>query len=264
MLVPSDAADPSVNGSSGTGAVNANATSGVTAELKNEIQKIVMGIVREQVPRAVKSAISETVPDALKAIMADLQPKQEPATQATPASNPADQEKVTSKARIEALEKQLQAFQQRTSEAEGRARDAAMRSRVQAEVAKFLPASDPNHAAYMGLLYDLQKRFADQDGTPVVKMRREWGEEAVPLDAGIKELFEGELKHLVQHSKAQNLPTAGYRGAAGQPMGQPKPGPRFNPLLAEVASAIGEARPEIGRQLMGVANGEIPSNGTAK
>ena len=120
--------------------------------------------------------------DALSnAIMGKLEEFATVAAESSPqsqsASNPADQEKVTSKARIEALEKQLQAFQKQTQEAEGRARDAGLRSRVQAEVAKFLPANDPNHAAYMGMLYDLQKRFVDADGNPAVKFKREWGEE---------------------------------------------------------------------------------------
>jgi len=252
-----ESADSSVNGSSGTGAVNAsNVTSVVTAELKNEIQKIVMGIVKEQVPRAVKSAVSETMPDALRTVMGELQQKQ-PEPQATAVDNPVDADKITQKARIEALEKQLQSFQKQAQDADGRARDASMRSRVQSEVAKFLPASDPNHAAYMGMLYDLQKRFVEADGNPAVKFKREWGDEMVPLEQGVKELFDGELKHLVQHSRAQSLPPAGFRGANGQAISQAKPGPKFNPLLAEVASSIGESRPDFGRALMDAANGVV-------
>lgn len=252
-MITNDSADLSVNGSSGNGAVNANATSGVTAELKNEIQKIVMGIFKDQVPRAVKSAVSESIPEALKAVMGDLQPGKanEPASQAAQAGNAADPEKVTQKARIEALEKQLQAFQKRAEDSESRARDASMRSRVQSEVAKFLPANDPNHAAYMGMLYDIQKRFVDADGNPSVKFKREWGEENVPLEQGVKELFEGELKHLVQHSKAQNLPSAGFRG-----VGKPIPGmqvakgqPQLNPLDRDLIEAVAKDRPELAEAL---------------
>lgn len=228
-----DSSDPGVNGSSGNGAVKPDATSGVNAELKNEIQKIVMGIVKDQIPRAVRSAIGEAIPEALKAITPDLQSKN------TDAGDPAGSDKNTSKARIEALEKQLKDFQQQAKDSDERARSANLRGRVQSEVAKYLPASDPNHAAYMGMLYDLNKRFSEQDGNPTVKFKRDWGEDFVPLEAGVKELFEGELKHLVQTSKAGQLPATGNRGATGNPMANRPNGAQSNPLdrlLSDVAA----------------------------
>ncbi len=233
----SDAADPSVNGSSGSGAVNAsNATGGVTADLKNEIQKIVMGIFREQVPRAVKAAIGDALPDALRGLDLGTQDKPEKAT----SGNTADSDKTTQKARIEALERQLQDFQKQAKDAEARAKDSMLRARVQQEIAKYLPASDPNHDAYLGKLYDLDKRFGDGESGAFVKFKRDWGEEPVPLEQGVKELFEGQLRHLVkQPSKADSLPPGRHR-VTGQPMTNGKPAPRTNPLdemLSQVAAS---------------------------
>lgn len=242
----SESADPSVNGHSGSGAVNAgSATSGVTAELKNEIQKVVMGIFREQVPKAVKAAIGEALPEVMRSI-GELQ---QPALQANGASNSADAEKTTQKARIEALEKQLQDFRKQAQESETRAKDAALRARVQTEIAKFLPASDPNHAAYVSHLYDVTKRFGtDEAGNPVVKFKRDGGyEEQAALEVGVKELFESELRHLVQKPKVANLPAAGIRPAIGQPLANARNGAsRVNPIdrmMGDIASQIMRSQP---------------------
>lgn len=238
----SDSADPSVNGHSGSGAVNAgSASSGVTAELKNEIQKIVMGVFKAHVPNAVRAAIGEALPDAIRSL-GELQGNK-PEHRANGDSNPADAEKTTQKARIEALEKQLQDFRKQAQEAESRAKDERLRSRVQAEIAKYLPASDPNHAAYMSHLYDVTKRFGtDEHGNPIVKFKRDGYEDAAALDVGVKELFEGEYKHLVQRSQADKLPTSGIRSAIGQPMANGKPGPaRANPLDQMLSAAAASA-----------------------
>lgn len=238
----SDSASGSVNPQSGNGSVNPeNATGSVTAELKNEIQKIVMGIIPSQVQRAVKSALGEALPEAMKGI-AELQRPQS----ANGEGNNADAEKLSAKARIEALEKQLTDFRNQAKEAEAKARDAALRSRVQAEVSKYLPASDPHHAAYMSLLYDQAKRFADVDGNPVVTFRREGGyQEQVALEQGVKELFDTELKHLTQKPKLDKLPSAGSRGATGNPIpgrnaqnGANRPSPLDQMLSDAAASAL--------------------------
>jgi len=235
-------------------------SNGSAADIDAKINRAITGHMKRLETKMSQMFSGEAVGNAVMAQLeqiATMAAESTPAAAGTQASGSVDTDKITQKARIEALEKQLQSFQKQAQDADGRARDASMRSRVQSEVAKFLPASDPNHAAYMGMLYDLQKRFVEADGNPAVKFKREWGEEMVPLEQGVKELFDGELKHLVQHSRAQSLPPAGFRGANGQTIAQAKPGPKFNPLLAEVASSIGESRPDFGRALMDAANGVV-------
>lgn len=262
----SDAQGGGVTQPSGAGAGNPGSASDSVdvAALVNEAVNKALGArlkridLEGQITKAVETAIGK------------LQPAGERAPESTqPPGDNASDGKITMKAlqeQVANLQKQLQQQQKAAQEADARARDARARAEFQGKLAARIGADHPMLSTLMDSLYDVKKRVVDQDGRLVMKFIDQWGnEELKSLDEGVSALFDGEFKHLVQSSKASQLPPSGYRAANGQPIGsgQPKPGPKFNPLLAEVASAIGESRPEVGRSLMGVANGES-ANGTAK
>jgi hypothetical protein len=250
-----DAGDPSVNGSSGSSAVNAGSPSGgVTPELRNEIQKIVAGIVRDAVPRAIKSAVGEEIAPLREALSGLVPQKSENPTPV--AGNDASGEKLSLKAlheQIANLNKAIESERSARAKAEAGAKDARMRAEVERRLAAKLGSDNPLVSTLMDSLYDVKRRFVETpDGRLAVKFTDAGFDDFKSLDEGVDALFAGELKHLVQTSKAAALPPSGYR-VAGQPVPAAPKGMQVNPLLAEIANGIAKDRPELAPALAQMA-----------
>lgn len=224
--------DPSV-----TGGVNpGSAAGGVTPELRNEIQRMVAGIVRDAVPRAVKAAIGDSLAPIQDALAQKAQPQ--PQQQSEPGDG-ADS-RPTMKAlqdRIAKLEQGIEARDKKLAEADNKTRQMRLQNEVHQSFAKHLGADSPHLGPYVAHYLG---QFVDQDGRSMRKVLDEYGtEKFVPLEDAVGELFKGELKHLVQHSKADKLPQPhpGLRGAfrAPQQNGATAPQGRVSPFVAQFA-----------------------------
>lgn len=236
MSTESDAG--SVNSASGNGAVNPNATSGVTAELKNEIQKIVMGIMKDAVPRAVKQAVTEAVPAALESIAGDAM-KSAPQSKSDADGGTANDGRITMKAlesQIKDLTQQIAKRDEALQQERQRAIDSQMRSEVRDALSTQIGADNPNLPFIMDSLFDARKRFVQQDGQTFVRFKAEYGgdDDHVPLKDGIRRLVEGELKHAIP-SKTANLPPASMR-VRGNPVASQPNGKRS--ALDEILSVV--------------------------
>jgi hypothetical protein len=170
-------------------------------------------------------------------------------------SNETASGKLTMKAlqdQVSNLTKQLAQQQKAAQEAQAQAQDTRRRSEFHAKLAAKMGADHPMLGTLMDSLYDVKKRVVDSDGRLAMKFVDQWGnEELKPLDEGVNALFDGELKHLVQTSKAQSLPSAGFRG-----MGKPIPGmqtakgqPQINMLDRDLIEAVAKDRPELAETL---------------
>jgi len=184
------------------------ANGGVTPEMRNEFQKVVMGILKDAMPRMIKQSMSEVVPTLLEQVTAS-QPKEKPADKPEP-------EGKGEQARLKGLENTINELKQQLKqqgelvEQKEQARiDALMRTQVREAFAGVLGADNPNLGLVMDSYYDARKRFvAGPDGSPLVKFKSDFGdEEQVGLSDGMKRLAEKELKHLVA-PKTAALPTA--------------------------------------------------------
>lgn len=245
MFIPKrNAEDPTVSGSGAGGSVTASKT--IDDGLKNEIQKIVMGIFKEAVPRVVQQSIQASIPTMLDKI-AEEALKEAPSS-AQAAGNAADGEKPTMKAmqaRIDDLQKALQAQQQAAKEASVRERDVRNRNEVERQLTAKLGAGNPLIGTLMDSLYDVKKRFVEQDGRLTVKFNDAGYDDFKPLDEGIKMLFDGELKPLVQQSRVPQMPPNGINPRQfGQVVPQQQQSGqqpvRANPLLMGIAEVLHE------------------------
>lgn len=251
----SDAGAPSGNGASGNGAGTPSVGDNVdVAALVNEAVNKALGArlkridLEGQITRAVEAAIAK-----VPAQSAD-KPQEQPTA---PAGNDADAGKLSMKAlqeQVSNLTKQLQAQQKAAQEAEARAKDTRARAEFRAKLSAKLGADNPLLDPIMDSLYDVKKRVVESDGRLAVKFVDQFGNEDLkPIDEGVNALFESELKHLVQQSKAGNLPSAGYRPSAN---GKPIPGmqaakgqPQLNPLDRDLIEAVAKDRPELAEAL---------------
>jgi len=233
----SESAGGSVNSPLGTGAVNPDsATSGVTADLKAEMQKIIAGMMKDMVPRAIKASLTESLPQALAPMLEALQGRQE-TQKAAPAAagNHADDEgKLTLKAmadKLAALQSGIEKANKDREVSDTRLRDLRRETAIKSEFAKHLGADSPHLPAYTKLYGE---QFVDVDGQIVRKSKSDYGEEVLtPADAAIADLFKGDLKHLVVQDKSRGLPVSGFSTAGN---GQTRLPNGVPPLLAEVAN----------------------------
>lgn len=250
-----NADDPTVSGSSGASAVNTgSATSGVTAEMKNELQRIVAGMFKDMVPRAVKAAVSEVVPQALQSALGEVLPKPTESQSAPAGGDNASSEKLSLKAlqeQIAKLNQGIDAERRARIDAENKTREVRRISSVESAFAKHLGAESPHLKPYVA---HYLAQFDERDGQLGRKVTGQYGDEQfVPLDEAVGELFKGDLKYLVQSSKAPNLPATGFGQARGQAYVPPTQAQGkakgISPLMGEVLGAIAESRPEVAQQL---------------
>lgn len=259
---------------SGGNGIPSSASAGDTANGSGavntaEIEKLVNDVVSKAIGARMKRLnLEETI---AKAVESQLEKVAQHASVDKPADQPAANggesgERLNLKAldeRYRQLEQRFQQEQKARQEAESRARDARYRSEVQAELAKHIGADNPHLKPYMATLYDVEKRFGEENGQFGIKFKRDWGEEHVPLSTGVKELIDTELKHLVQQSKVRDLPPNGAGVVRGNPYQPPRPhgpqsqpGQRVNPLYATIADAVADHRPEVAQQIL--AAGVMP------
>lgn len=182
-----------------------NADASVTAEMKQEIQKVVMGIFKEAVPRLIQKAVSESIPAALDQI-AEKAIKEEPADPGK--GNPADAEqKLTLKALNEQIAKLTQGIESERkarTDAENQARDIRRLSEVESHFARHLGADSPHLKPYLA---HYSAQFSEHEGKVGRKTQDQYGvDQFVPLKDAVDELFKSELKHLTQQSRVGQLP----------------------------------------------------------
>lgn len=225
-----------------------------------ELKKLIHDTINDVLPKAVHARVTrteETLAELVKAELGKLssaqpQEKKEPAT---------DSEKLTLKAlqdQIAQLNKGIEAERKARSEAE----NAAVRTRKDAEVrshfARHLQGDAARHMdPYLKFYGD---DFQVKDGVVGRVVKGEYGDEQfVPVNKAVDDLFAGDLKHLIQQSKAGNLPPVGARGAQGQPVSRLQPSETRPFFMDEVVSELAKDRPEVASSLLQQA-----PNGTAK
>lgn len=211
----------------GSTVIEPNATGGVTAELKQEIQKVVMGIFKDAVPRLIKQSLTEALPSLVEQF--GTKPREDAAIKPGDADSGAtDPQRLSLRAlekQVNELNQQLKKRDEAIEQKEQQRIDAVMRSQVREGLAGVLGADNPNLGLAMDSLYDARKRFvAGQDGAPLVKFKSEYGseDEHLSLKDGLKKLAESELKHLMP-SRTGSLPNA-PGGRRGNPLAPPVSG----------------------------------------
>jgi hypothetical protein len=216
---------------------------------------VTLAQVNEIVNKAL-SARDRRISEQFTAQFAELKGLLQPAKAAQPEPNAADNsassEKLTLKAlheQIASLNKGIEQERKARAEAEQKAVETRMRAEVQAQFARHLGADSPHLGPYVN---HYLAQFQHKDGQVVRKVVGQYGEEEfLPADKGIEELFKGDLKHLVQTSKAGNLPPAGIGQLRGTPFAKAL-APQangLNPMRAEMLEAIAKDRPELAAQL---------------
>ncbi len=205
----------------GTASDNANASG------SSDIDAKINRAITNHIGRLEKRLSQMLTGEALtKAVQSQLEQVRQVPTQAADASDQSP-DRITLKSLQEQLvasDKARRELEKFLQEKESQVRDERRRSEVRGQFAKYLGADSPHLDPHFAYQYDLKKRFVDGDNGTMVKIKREWGEELIPLETGVKELFDTELKHLVQSSKAGGLPPASLSGAIrGQSFTVPQP-----------------------------------------
>lgn len=244
-------------------------------DVNDLVNQVVGKRVKKEIARAMESFRGDLMSLVKEAI--GQKPAEQPTNsdQSMAASNDANEPVKTIKALQEkyeadmkALKAEMSAANKARAEAEAKARDAQVRSQVQAKLAARLGADNPAVGLLMDSLYDVKKRFIEQDGHIGVRFKSAYGDEddIKSLEEAIPILFDkgGELHHFVANqSKAPGLPPGGVRGIPQTiPNGQPGAG-RPNPLY-EVAAAhfAAQGEKEVANHLASMA--VAAPNGTSQ
>lgn len=225
----------SANGSG----IPSGGSDGTGADIEQRINDAVNKALSRRLPRAqnTEELIAKKVEEALAKFKADPQPDHDAGdgASAKPGTNKALQ------AQIDSLTRQVKEEADKRKAAEDQSRDQRIRGTVGTAFAKHLGADSPHLAPYLATYHDVQKRFVEDDGVIAVKCRRDGIEELMPLEEGVKQLFDTELKHLVE-SKAARLPPAGMPGLRGQPLvngGRPRAPSGLDGVFAAMARDLG-------------------------
>lgn len=252
----SDAVAESGNSAGANGGGNPSGGDSVNvAALVNETVNKALGARLKRVVEEITTGL----PGIIAAELAKVVPSKTPDAQ-QPASNDAGGEKLTLKAlqeQIAKLNSGIDAERKARADAEQRERDGRMRHEVQTHFARHLGADSPHLRPYVN---EYMPQFQFKDGAIVRKVTGEYGDEQfMPADKAVEELFKGDLKHLVQQSKAAQLPPTTFRNAQGQPFQIQAPANhKVNPILAEIATGIAKDRPELAPQLAQMAIVPVP------
>lgn len=220
------------------------ANGGVTPEMKQEFQKVVMGILKDAMPRMMEQSMAKLMPALLEKVTAETPRKDEPTTAKPPKDTEGGSE--TERGALRALQNQLNELKQQNQKAteelqaeRQRVIDTQMRGEVQSALAAKLGADNPSLGFLMDSLYDTRKRFVrGENGETLVKFKSAYGDdEMLSLSDGVKKLTESELKSMLP-SATQNLPGIG-RGGRGSPV--PSNGVASNPLDRIMSDVVGRA-----------------------
>lgn len=175
-------------------------------------------------------------------------------------------EKPTLKAlqdQIAALNKGIAEERKARAEAEKAAERTRADSDLRSHFARHLNGDNARHIdPYLKFHRD---EFLLKDGTLVRKVTGSYGdEEYVPVAKAVDDMFAGDLKFLVQQSKAAQMPRVG--GGTGQPWTPPKnAAPHgISPMEAEIFEAMGKDRPELAQEMYKQALAAAEARGTQK
>lgn len=214
------------------------ANGGVTPEMKQEFQKVVMGILKDAMPRMIKQSLTEVLPSVIEQVGTATRP-----VETKPDPNTGDQAAIWQK-KFNEQDQQIKKFKEEIEQKENARVDALTRSQVRESFAKTFGADHPDLGTLMDSYYDVRKRFATaDDGSARVRFKSEYGgdDELVPLDEGMKRLAEKELKHHLP-SKTGNLPIVpgARRGNPVAPNGNSGPN-AFDRVVNDIFASVQSA-----------------------
>lgn len=265
------------------------AVTALTPELKNELQKMLVGIVKTHLPSMIKKAVGEST--SIEAIskqveaaivkMADEAPEE-----ATPAPGPdgkvlpATAAQAQEDPKVQELKKSLEALQKRLGQMDTALKEkdkaaaaltlAAKQAQVQGHVASSLLKLTNNNQALARLLAKELAQGVDvgEDGAFVWKSKHPDGmggtvEETVAFDDGLQAWAAGDGKSLLP-ARSPQLPGAGFPFDVTQirpSLGQ-QHGPAHNPITNQMARDLQIAgQPGLAASIAGSGQG---SSGSGK
>jgi hypothetical protein len=155
------------------------------------------------------------------------------------APQPPKEEQTQEALSLKALNAKFEASEKARIAAEHKSSQLKVASDFQAHFQKHLGADSPHLKPYLKYYEDRLK--VGDDGNTYIKMAREGYEDFIPLEQGMKELVDTDLKHLVA-AKTSHLPPSGpqsvFRGSTFQPKSQDGPNPIMAEMLASIANPI--------------------------
>lgn len=235
-----------------------------TANLDAKINKAMsnhMGRLEKRLAQMFNENLSKSVESYLEKMVQT----EAPANTAAPSPEEA-QGKLTLKAlqeQIANLTKGIEARDKAIQEERQKSSQVRMRSEVQAHFARHLGADNKLLPSQVKFYLD---QFTDKDGQIVRKVVDEYGNESyAPVKEAIDQLFQDELKHLVQApSRAPNLPPNGLRTnntLTGNPFAPQRPSignvSNINQLDMEMLQMVADTgRPELAQALLAQAQAQ--------
>jgi hypothetical protein len=155
---------------------------------------------------------------------------------------------------LSALKKSVDNERKLRLEAESREKDSKARSKVHSELSKHFGSDNPSVGLLVDSLYDVKKRFKlDESGDLQVNFKRDFGDEVLPFEQGIKELMENELRqYLPSKVKTVTNPSSYVRQAQQTSTShtQDQAGARAK-MMQSIADDIKASNPELARKLQG-------------
>ncbi len=147
------------------------------------------------------------------------------------------EEQVQEKLSLQALQAQIESERKARQAAEAKNTQLKLQGDFQSHFAKHLGADSPHLKPYLKY-YEDRLKLGD-DGQAYLKMQRDGFEDVVPLEVGMKELLDTDLKHLVS-AKTSHLPPTGpnalLRGSPVQSQQSHKQ--ESNPIMSEMLTHI--------------------------
>lgn len=212
-----------------------SAAASVTAEMKQELQKIVMGIVPDIVGRSIKKALTESLPSMLKEATAAGATVDDGTKKPDDKTGEGGRSLKALENRINELSQQLKQRDEAIEQKEMQRVDALMRGEVREALSGILGADNQHLPLVMDSLYDARKRFVKgENGETLVKFKPEYGTEDELLSLSSKDTIKrlaSELKG-VMPSKTASLPT----NRRGQPI--PANGQSGHSVLDDIFNSV--------------------------
>ena len=225
-----------------------------------QLDKLISDKVRDAVHARI-SRTEEKLAGIVAAEIAKFAPAK-PAEEKKPEASTDADGKPTLKAlqeQIAALNKGIEAERKARADAEKNALETRKAAEVRAHFARHLQGDNAKHLDPYLKFYGEQ--FQVKDGEVVRKVTGEYGDEQfVPVGKAVDDMFAGDLKFLVEKSKAPQMPRVG--GGRGQQISATQPqaqqGTPF--FMQSVFEEIGKDRPELAAAL----SQQAAPNGTNK
>lgn len=238
-------------------AAHANASDTANAQQSSDIDARINRIVTARLERHEKKLESrfDQLTQLLEKVAGD-KTDAEPVKKPDGNSAEGEQQKLTLKAlqdQIAQLNKGIENERKKREEAEAVSARTRKDAEVRAHFARHLQGDAARHLdPYLKFYGD---QFQIQDGVIGRLVKEDSGYETfVPAGKAVDDLFAGDLKHLVQQSKAGNLPPASHRGN-GQPIHRQPSSPTRPFFMDAVVDEIAKDRPELAATLAPAPNG---------